>query len=495
VKANNLVAVMVFFLFFAGVLCARETRLEFGGDDGFRGVRTRGLDVARGTDGSADLVLLDRRAGGAPDLYLGFDEEPIRDGAGNFGVRGRDGAGVSANHKMRGRGAGVFQYGARLLLMPEGNNTLFSRGTVSEDFSISFWLYPATLGEGEVVFRWESTALEGGTPEYQEVSCVISGRVLSWTFENFFHVPGGGEKTLRLAGSTRLVPRTWRHHGLYFDAATGLVEYQVDGQPEAILYATASGGEGGAAAFPRINGDRQAPLVIGEGFTGFLDEFVIERNPPARTDLAAFPAEGGSAETSVIDLGYGGCALLRIDAVWQSPEDSAVFFYYRLGEDLEGLEAGDWRPFAPGTAFPSGAAGRYVRVKAELFPDGRRSLTPRLMGFAIVYEKNEPLPPPSFVAAAAGDGRVALRWSVVADSRLEGYAVYYGSRPGVYDGTESSLGPSPLRVGKATSVLLEGLANGTLYYFVVSSYDGYSDLRGQFSNEVSSRPSRLYHRE
>jgi hypothetical protein len=234
---------------------------------------------------------------------------------------------------------------------------------------------------------------------------------------------------------------------------------------------------------------------MGERFTGFLDEFAIERNPPEEADFAAFSPAGGSAETSVIDLGYGGSSLLRIDAAWQAPGDSAVFFYYMLGSGARELEDADWTPFTPGTALPAKTVGQYVRVKAELFPDGRGSLTPRLMEFTVVYEKNSPPPAPSFVSAVAGDGKVTLRWSAVADPGLKGYCVYYGSQPGVYNGTESSLGPSPLRVGMETSLTLEGLANGKLYYFAVSAYDEYSDLCGQFSNEVSSRPSRLYHRE
>jgi hypothetical protein len=234
---------------------------------------------------------------------------------------------------------------------------------------------------------------------------------------------------------------------------------------------------------------------MGEGFTGFLDEFLIARNPPAGTDLAAFSPGGGTAETSVIDLGYGGCVLLRIEAAWQSPGDSAVFFYYKLCDKAEELEAAEWEPFVPGAVLPAKITGRYLRVKAELFPDGRRSLSPRLMNFAVVYEKNSSPPPPSFVTAFAGDGKAELRWSPVADPQLRGYLIYYGSKPGVYDGTESVLGPSPVKVGTQTQLTLEGLVNGKLYYFVVSAYDDYSDLSGQFSNEVSSRPSRLYHRE
>jgi hypothetical protein len=497
VKAKKLLFLIIFFLFCVGFVAGRETRLEFGRDDGFRGVGMSGLDIARGTDGSFDLVLRDsqRTGGGIPDLYLSFDEEPIRDEAGNFDVRGGNNAAlVSTAHRMRGRGSGGFQYGARLLLEPE-RSALFSYGMGTEDFSISFWMYPATLGEGEVIFRWENTAGESGIPEYQEVSCIISGRVLCWTFENFFRVPRVPGKTLRIRGLQPLVPRTWRHHAVRFEAATGLVEYLVDGRPEAVLYASASGEEG-AAAYPRVSGKTGTPFVIGEGFTGFLDEFSIERNPDGVMDLAPFSSEGGSAETSVIDLGSAGSSVLRIDAAWQAPGDSAVFFYYRLGDGVEELDAAGWMPFAPGAVLPGKTTGQYMRVRVELFPDGRRSLTPRLVDFTIVYEKNEPPPPPSFVSAFAGDGEVRLRWSAVADARLQGYVVYYGSKPGVYDGTGSSLGPSPLRLGKETSVRLEGLTNGKLYYFALSSYDEYSErLPGQFSKEVSSRPSRLYRRE
>jgi hypothetical protein len=488
----------IFFLLFTVALFARETRLEFGKDDGFRGMgMIRGLDTVRGSDGSADLVLQDKQqtSGEASDLYLGFDEDPVRDSSGNFTVRNENGAAlVSVLHKIRGKGAGAFQYGARLLLMPE-RKTLFSQGTVSEDFTISFWMYPATLGEGEVIFRWENTFSRGNVLEYQELSCVISGRMLLWTFENFFQNPDTGPKTLLLRGSVPLVPRTWHHHALFFDAATGMVEYLVDGQPEAIMYATASGREDGKVSYPRVDGEQRPPLVIGEGFTGFLDEFLIARNISADTDLAAFRALGGTAETSIIDLGYGGCAVLRIEAAWRAPGDSAVFFYYRLSDKAEDLETMEWMPFIPGAVLPSMTTGRYLCVKAELFPNGWRTLSPRLMDFTVVYEENAPPPPPSFVTASAGDGKVTLRWSPVADPRLKGYFVYYGSKPGVYDGTESVLGSSPVRTEKQTSLTLEGLVNGKLYYFVVSSYDEYSDLTGQFSTEVSSRPSRLYHSE
>jgi hypothetical protein len=367
------------------------------------------------------------------------------------------------------------------------------------DFTIGFWMYPVTLGEGELIFRWENTSAnpeEKGPPVYRELSCVISGRSLLWTFTNFFQTPGVREQTLTVKGSVPLVPRSWRHHALHFDAATGMVEYQVDGEPDAIVYATRSGREDGSVSYPHAAAQSESPLVIGEGFTGFLDEFFVSHSPLTGTELSAFSAEGGTAQTPVIDLGYGGSSLLRIEAVYRAGDNSAVFFYYKLEENAGELQKADWTPFTPGKAFPARTTGRYLLVKAELFPDGKRETSPRLMDFTIVYEQNSAPPPPSFVAAVPGDGKVDLRWSPVADPRVKGYFVYYGSGPGVYDGKEGSLGPSPIRVeGLQTRLTLDGLANGKLYYFAITTYDEYSELNGQFSNEVNSRPSRLYQRE
>ncbi|MCL1818947.1 MAG: hypothetical protein FWG35_08435, partial [Spirochaetaceae bacterium] len=400
-----------------------------------------------------------------------------------------------------------FQYGARLLVETKGG-ALCPQGTMSEDFTIQFWMYPATLGEGEIIFHWENTSADlsggdprlarapaGGSPVYQEISCRISGRVLIWTFTNFFQDSGEGSKTLSLRGAVPLVPRTWRHHALRFDAATGMVEYLVDGEPEAIAHATKTGREDGRVSYPRIAGDSKAPLVIGEGFTGFLDEFSVSRTLRSSGGLTAFSADGGTAQTSLIDLGYGGSSLLRIEAVYRNVGESAVFFYYRLSESPHDMGKTEWQPFTPGTPLSSPTVGRYLLVKAELFPDGQLKNSPRLMNFTVVYERNLPPPPPSFVAAVPGDGKVDLRWSPVASPGLKGYLIYYGSRPGVYDGTESGLGPSPLRVENTTSLSLDGLTNGKLYYFVITTYDDYSELNGQFSKEVNARPSRLYNHD
>jgi hypothetical protein len=109
--------------------------------------------------------------------------------------------------------------------------------------------------------------------------------------------------------------------------------------------------------------------------------------------------------------------------------------------------------------------------------------------------------------AAAADGSVDLSWRAVSRAEPEkktGYLVYFGETSGVYRGTHAIIDGkqvvSPVDAGTGTSLRLEGLKNGALYYFAVASYDAeardgvpYNDgalAAGEFSREVAARPRR-----
>ena len=74
------------------------------------------------------------------------------------------------------------------------------------------------------------------------------------------------------------MPRVWSHHLLRFDGDTGLVEYLVDGRPEATAYATATGREGGTVFEPAVGA--AAPLEFCPEYSGLADELRI--SPPLR---------------------------------------------------------------------------------------------------------------------------------------------------------------------------------------------------------------------
>ena len=116
--------------------------------------------------------------------------------------------------------------------------------------------------------------------------------------------------------------------------------------------------------------------------------------------------------------------------------------------------------------------------------------TPSITQLELQYTE-QPLPAAPFsVMAESGDGCVTLSWTYSLDDTAGGYYVYYGNRPGEYLGKTAVEGMSPIRAGNVTSLTLNGLKNGSIYYFAVSSYsriDG--SINGPLSQEVYARPT------
>ena len=125
-----------------------------------------------------------------------------------------------------------------------------------------------------------------------------------------------------------------------------------------------------------------------------------------------------------------------------------------------------------------------MQTRLVLFPDGDRSLAPRISELRIHFRRDLPPPPPSSLSGIAGDGGIVLSWPQVQDSDVGGYMVFYGYGPLDYS--------TVIDVGTATRYELEGLENGRLYFFSVISYDGADPPhKSGFSEEISLRPSGL----
>ena len=202
----------------------------------------------------------------------------------------------------------------------------------------------------------------------------------------------------------------------------------------------------------------------------------------------------GSGISRVFDFEYSGTRLKQIDATFDTPANTEVYFYYRLANELKNFDqlASAWTPFLPNSPSDQESKGRYLQLKIELLPDGTRMFSPKISDLAIIYEPDLPPSPPVGLTATPGNGRVALRWRKVNEKDIRGYKIYYGNSPGNYWGTGSAEGDSPIDVGSRNDVTLTGLENGSLYYFTVLTYDAADPPhQSNFSMEVNARPSGI----
>jgi hypothetical protein len=473
----------------------------------------------------------------AVDFSLSFDQaspSEYRDARGRYRVETSPALQGAAGRWARyGSGAALFagvtdrEEGVPLRISPERG--IFSPGRGMRNFSIEFWLYPNNLENGEQILAW-TAVLPGKNETLQRIFCEAVRNRIRWTFQNFFIAPGGPDQhpALVISRETRksLVPRTWTHHLVRYDADTGLLEYLVDGEPENAAYTTLSGREGGDVHTPYPG--RDGFFVLGGRYSGLMDEFRIYReaipgrgNPDTGTrgflempDPAKFPKSGGRFETRTIDLGEPGTTVLRLEASggrytagtakrrpvrniyegkgdFRFSDDSTIQFFFKAGEDPYQFNRAPWIPVTPGTELSGRIRGRYIQLAAAFYPGRDCETGPYLEEIRIIYESNEAPYPPSLVTAKALDGAVELNWRASPDSDTTGYMVYYGTSSGVYYGEGAVQGGSPVDAGKRTSLRLEGLKNGVLYFFAVAAYDGSGGLHaGKFSKEVTARPLR-----
>ena len=485
----------------------------------------------------------------AVDLSISFDEgSPGRftDSKGNYRVSVTNSVqSVTERWARYGRGAALFtgenrNNGAPVTISPT-STALFAPGRSVRDFSLEFWFFPNTMETGEQIISWNAA-------DNQRIVCEAARNRLRWTFQGFFASPDnlrvplrseGGIEAIRqqrlsitLESRTVLVPRSWSHHLIRYNANTGLLEYLINGRLENSAYTTRSGREGGDVYTPLIN--RDGAFILGNRFSGMLDEFRIYNRAiaaPGHTalvqtdrtalhlpELEKFPRSGGRIETRTIDLGQPDSSVVRIEASggllspastgrmavrntytgrgnFRFADASAVQFFIRAGNERFRMDQNPWQAIIPGQAIPASVQGRYVQIAAAFYPSGDSSTSPYLEELRIIYNKNEPPHPPSLVTARSLDGAVELSWRRSPDENVSGYLVYYGTSSGVYfgQGTQNS----PIDAGNRTSLRIEGLRNGTLYFFAVVAYSGSgpnlnpSNIhKGHFSQEVNARPLR-----
>lgn len=435
------------------------------------------------------------------DLLLTFDDmssggEPI-ESTGRWSVKTM-GPYEQSTASRFGAGAGVFRAPTTKLTLEPVSSTLFSPELPMGDFSLEFWLKPTRADSGEIIMMWKATRRSGKAWLSQQVSCVILRNRIVFGFLNFFANPSGAETMISLQGTSVLVPGVWSHHLVRFDSGTGMVEYLMNGKTEAVAYATSTKKQPGTVFNP-ISGS-SGRLDLAQNYTGMIDDFQLSSSFIEQPMMARYRPAGGMIVSPIIDLGATNSAINGIDAHTRIPGESAIHWSYRAADSSVGWQEDSpaWIPFTPGMRFESTSGtvsrGRYIQLRLMLYPDASGEQSPSVGAITIRYQPDELPSPPSTVRATSGDGRITVRWSSVSESDVRGYVVYYGLAAGDYFGTGSTEGSSPVFVKGAgsTSLTLNGLKNGTLYFIAVAAYDDATPPHiGEFSREISARPSRV----
>ncbi|MDR1868012.1 MAG: hypothetical protein LBQ77_07085 [Treponema sp.] len=461
-----------------------EQVIVIGGETGWQAIETKAHVIETSfLRPYPVLTLSSAQTYFSEDLFFSFDGI-LQDSAGNYSVSSTENIVLAPRENARfGGGAALFMgLSDAISIVPHSREALFSTGQILRDFSIEMWLYPVTAENGENVLQWNAIC-ENDSYISQDIIVTFVRNRLQWTFSNFFTL----SKDIVLSGQTSLVPKTWSHHLIRFDSDNGLLEYVVDGRIECIVFVTENGHEG--TQVYQSNVGTNGFFVLGKNFFGMIDEFIISPRFVSEISLGTYRQNSGRVETIPIDLGDINSELVSVD-VKNGPlvDDSAIELFMRVSNNPYHFE--EWRALTAGVSLRD-VRGRYVQLAIVLYPSKDRHFSPYIDSIQLNYRQNKAPMPPTQLIAYARNGVVELSWRASISRNTVGYLVYYGTAQGEYFGKDSSLGISPINVGARTSIRIDGLKNGTLYYFSIAAYDSLEPFHiGDYSSEVSARPLR-----
>lgn len=415
----------------------------------------------------------------------------------------------SLNTRVMGTGACVFQHiGSKIELTPR-EIALFYPGKKFGSFTISLYLYPTMIFNGETVISMVAPAIEYND-KITGFKLFFKDNRLTWSFLNLFSDSKGNFKKISIMELKSLPIYEWHHHLLYYNADKGVMTLYIDGKESAIKWVTDNGEENGTILNGKLPGSLTVPLTIGGSFVGYMDEFMIYKGE-ANIKNGKYRTRG----EVVSDILQFKSKVVNIAKIkWDSIESNgtAVRVMYRISDNyflpdggMGGMNSNDlnssyrensiklknepeWKMAKNGGIIRE--KGRYFQWKAILY--GTSNIyTPILKNLHLFYEEDLPPSKPILLSVIPGNGTVTLKWVANKEDDIAGYRLYYGNDSHNYFGKGVNLGNSPITLGNIISVKLKGLVNEKVYFFSITAIDK-SGQESVFSKELVTRPSKIF---
>lgn len=488
----------------------------------------------------SDLTYQDAGIPFISDLVLSLNRpssQLVRDDSGKYMVRYAQFDYEREGGALGGGGARFYKADHRIEIEPSRSLWLGSCGDMGS-FTIEFRLLPGFFDGTSMLFA--CTGFASGKKSGIEI--VLRGRRVVARLYRVFRDSTGRRIDVMLNRGRALDEGQWSHYSLSFDRISGKIVSRLNGEEQEVAYVTIDGAPFNGVFEPTMPCEDLPIAVIGKNYTGILDEFrisyrhaddlkketdiaiknyrqpdAIGREPVNRegvltSPVYAFPLTG----TRVIEFGWEEL-LNRNSHVWTEFRISDDLFdrndqslkWYRIDNHQRNIylkKAGDLY-----------LRGKYYQWRMHFVPSPDGTTAPVVRDVALHYQLDRPPKAPLFVeTTGTGDAKVRLRWKKNVEHDIFGYRVYYGIRPGKYDGVISTVGGSRITNASAgrgnyveveltNNVIAENypgdagvltyplLKNNVLYFFAVSAYDSYRpDTRynheSEFSKEVTARP-------
>lgn len=475
------------------------------------------------------------------DLLLTFDTpsyQMVRDDLQHYRITDASYL-FSSKRTALGKGCGrFFKDDHRLTLQTEKNLWL---GNCSDlgSFSIEFRVLINKRNNNGVVFS--RIGYSSGRKNGIEIVC--EGNTIVARFHGVFWNLDGRPVDVTLQRTPRLEEDTWYHFAVSFDRLSGKLSSYINGKEHESVFVSKRGEPYVNVYRPAFICEDLPPVIVGDDFYGCIDELRVSyryyEDLEKSTEIAEtqyrqsgmtgrIPVNREGVVTSPVYSFPSTGTMVKLFK-WEEklPEHTFIWMEFRISDSLfkEGDSSPRWyrlennqRNIYLKQVNGQYLRGRYYQWRAHLIgsPDGNRA--PVMTDVQMKYQLDVAPGPPSFLEAKApGDRYVVLQWKKNVEHDMLGYKIYYGVRPGKYDGVLTVIDGTPItnrmagdgnqvRIRVTNDVIEENrsldesgilkyplLKNGVLYFFSVTAYDTYKpgtphNHESDYSKEISVRP-------
>jgi hypothetical protein len=475
----------------------------------WKNVNWRNVSFVKGSDGTLDATLAENEhpKEASSLLVLHFNKKIETQGSrriGNF-VVDRSRIVIDKRRYKFGGGAALFFRPKDTFRLKFSDNNFFRRDIDTGAFTFEFWMHPFSRANNEVVFqKYGPVYKDNKIAYYSGVKVYFYNGKLVWEFVKVFKDTGFRNRYAKvvLTSPGKISLYKWHHHALTYNPVDGKMVYYIDGREAKTVFCTDNEDADSTVLSSSFDRMEFGLLEIGKGYKGLIDEFVVSGIAKNAFRLNRYVNSMGLIVSGIIDIEVKGSVLKSINVNYKASGGAGVVLEYRISNRYYNPDLSEtvfpWKEYnLEDTSSNGSIRGRYFQWRIKLLGSEGGKYSPVIKDIKMVFLKDRIPFKPMGLVAVSYNKKVYLRWQGNTEADVAGYKIYYGSAPGVYSGTLSMQGFSPVAyplsaVGNKImpSFVLSGLRVNKLYYISITAYDA-SGQESPFSKEIYIRVKRF----
>ena len=294
--------------------------------------------------------------------------------------------------------------------------------------------------------------------------------------ENFFRFKNK-RKTITLEKSPFLITDKWYCLEISFNALNGKLTKTLNNEVIQSIYVTEDLREGSTIYYSAFDAQNKAPLILGEGFIGKIDEITFDTTPKQQTQQNSNKNILSTFISRVFNPGSN--SKIQRASFGKIDPNIIAKFEYRINDQIFSAKNTtiEWKDIPLNTSLKKIIPSYHHYAQFKISIKKKYSLLPYAITKLDLHYEITPLPTSPFILGyKKKDGAIEISWSKSSDINIIGYYIYY--KQGNFKGDKQKItiytdpyDPNKKDSQKSIRYTLKGLKNKEFYSLAIKAFN------------------------